>query len=117
VYQLPVGIVIIVCGLSVLISAARVFKHLETTINPMQPSQASKLATIGPFKYSRNPMYLGMSIMLLGFGIIFGAKLTIFLIALFGLYITFFQIMPEEQAMNEKFTDWKDYSSKVRRWL
>lgn len=116
-YQLPVGIVIIICGLLVLISAVRVFKHLETTINPLQPAQASKLATIGPFQYTRNPMYLGMSIMLLGFGIIFGAKLTIFIIALFALYITFFQIMPEERAMNEKFTDWKNYSSKVRRWL
>tara|TARA_Y100000991_G_scaffold182472_1_gene145659 strand:+ start:150 stop:503 length:354 start_codon:yes stop_codon:yes gene_type:complete len=116
-YQLPVGIIIIICGLLVLISAVRVFKHLETTINPLQPSQASKLATIGPFQYTRNPMYLGMSIMLLGFGIIFGAKLTIFFIALFALYITFFQIMPEERAMNEKFTDWKNYSSKVRRWL
>ena len=84
-YQLPVGIVIIICGLLVLISAVRVFKHLETTINPLQ--------------------------------IIFGAKLTIFIIALFVLYITFFQIMPEERAMNEKFTDWKNYSSKVRRWL
>jgi len=33
------------------------------------------------------------------------------------LYITFFQIMPEERAMQEKFTDWEDYCSKVRRWL
>ena len=116
-YQMPVGVVIIVCGLSVLISAARVFKQLETTINPMQPSKASKLATIGPFKYTRNPMYLGMSIMLMGFGLIFGAKLTIFLVAMFVLYITFFQIMPEERAMHKKFTDWEDYCSKVRRWL
>ena len=116
-YQMPVGVVIIVCGLSVLISAARVFKQLETTINPMQPSKASKLATIGPFKYTRNPMYLGMSIMLMGFGLIFGAKLTICLVAMFVLYITFFQIMPEERAMHKKFTEWEDYCSKVRRWL
>ena len=65
-YQMPLGIIIIIFGLSVLISAVRVFKQLETTINPMQPSQASRLAIIGPFKYTRNPMYLGMSIMLLG---------------------------------------------------
>ncbi len=116
-YQVPLGVIIIFCGLSVLISSARVFKKLETTINPMQPSQASKLAIIGPFKYTRNPMYLGMSIMLIGFGIIFGAKLTVCLVVLFVLYITFFQIMPEERAMQEKFTDWEDYSSKVRRWL
>ena len=66
-YQMPLGIIIIIFGLLVLISAVRVFKQLETTINPMQPSQASRLAIIGPFKYTRNPMYLGMSIMLLGF--------------------------------------------------
>jgi len=116
-YQLPIGILIIISGLTVLISAARVFKQLETTINPMQPSQASKLAIIGPFKFTRNPMYLGMSIMLLGFGVVFGAKFTICLIALFILYITFFQIIPEEKAMKEKFADWEEYSSKVRRWL
>ena len=108
---------IIICGLSVLISAARVFKQLETTINPMQPSQASKLAIIGPFKYTRNPMYLGMSIMLIGFGLIFGAKLTVCFVVMFVLYITVFQIIPEERAMQEKFTDWKDYCLKVRRWL
>ena len=116
-YQMPLGIIIIIFGLSVLISAVRVFKQLETTINPMQPSQASRLAIIGPFKYTRNPMYLGMSIMLLGFGLIFGAKLTLCLVILFILYITLFQIIPEERAMKEKFNDWEDYCSKVRRWL
>ena len=116
-YQTPLGVMIIICGLSVLISAARVFKQLETTINPMQPSQASKLAIIGPFKYTRNPRYLGMSIMLIGFGLIFGAKLTVCLVVMFVLYITVFQIIPEERAMQEKFTDRKDYCSKVRRWL
>ena len=116
-FQMPLGVAIIICGLAVLILAVRVFKQLETTINPMQPLQASKLATTGPFKFTRNPMYLGMSIMLIGFGVIFGAKLTVCLLALFVLYITIFQIMPEERAMEEKFSDWKDYCSKVRRWL
>ena len=116
-FQMPLGVVIIICGLAVLILAVRVFKQLETTINPMQPSQASKLAITGPFKFTRNPMYLGMSIMLIGFGVIFGAKLTVFLLALFVLYITIFQIMPEERAMEQKFDDWKDYSAKVRRWI
>ena len=116
-YQTPLGVMIIICGLSVLISAARVFKQLETTINPMQPSQASKLAIIGPFKYTRNPMYLGMSIMLIGFGLFFGAMLTVCLVVMFVLYITVFQIIPEERAMQEKFTDWNDYCSIVRRWL
>ena len=116
-FQIPLGVVIIICGLSVLILAVRVFKQLETTINPMQPSQASKLAITGPFEFTRNPMYLGMSIMLIGFGVIFGAKLTICLLALFVIYITIFQIIPEERAMEKKFDNWEDYSAKVRRWL
>ena len=116
-FQMPLGVALIICGLAVLILAVRVFKQLETTINPMQPSQASKLAITGPFKFTRNPMYLGMSIMLIGFGVIFGAKLIVCLLALFVLYITIFQIMPEERAMEQKFDDWKDYSAKVRRWL
>ena len=49
-YQMPLGIIIIIFGLSVLIAAVRVFKQLETTINPMQPSKASRLAIIGPLK-------------------------------------------------------------------
>ena len=116
-FQMPLGVAIIICGLAVLILAVRVFKQLETTINPMQPSQASKLAITGPFKFTRNPMYVGMSIMLIGFGVIFGAKLTVCLLTLFVLYITIFQIMPEERAMEQKFDDWEDYSAKVRRWL
>ena len=116
-FQMPLGVALIICGLAVLILAVRVFKQLETTINPMQPSKASKLAITGPFKFTRNPMYLGMSIMLIGFGVIFGAKLIVCLLALFVLYITIFQIMPEERAMEQKFDDWKDYSAKVRRWL
>ena len=50
-FQMPLGVAIIICGLAVLILAVRVFKQLETTINPMQPSQASKLAITGPFKF------------------------------------------------------------------
>ena len=116
-YQSVIGIFLILSGLGILIASVRVFRKVGTTVNPVDPDQASMLVVEGPFTFSRNPMYLGMSIMLIGFGVIFGAKLTVCLLALFVLYITFFQIMPEERAMEQKFDDWEDYSAKVRRWL
>ena len=62
-------------------------------------------------------MYLGMSEMLIGFGFIFGAWLTLPIVALFMIYITIFQILPEEAVMKEKFADYDKYCSKVRRWI
>ena len=62
-------------------------------------------------------MYLGMSEMLIGFGFIFGAWLTLPIVALFMIYITIFQILPEEAVMKEKFADYDEYCSKVRRWI
>ena len=106
-----------VYGIFLFAAAVISFKKQKTTVNPISIENASSLVVSGIFKQTRNPMYLGMSIMLMGFGLIFGAKLTICLVALFVLYITFFQIMPEERAMHEKFSDWEDYCSKVRRWL
>ena len=112
-----ISLFLLILGLIIFISAVRSFRKQKTTVNPLKPKQASSLVTSGIFRLSRNPMYLGMSIMLIGFGVIFGAKLTVCLLALFVLYITIFQIMPEERAMEQKFDDWEDYSAKVRRWL
>ena len=95
----------------------RVFRKVGTTVNPVDPDQASMLVVEGPFTFSRNPMYLGMSEMLIGFGFIFGAWLTLPIVALFMIYITIFQILPEEAVMKEKFADYDEYCSKVRRWI
>ena len=90
---------------------------MGTTVNPVDPDQASMLVVEGPFTFSRIPMYLGMSEMLIGFGFIFGAWLTLPIVALFMIYITIFQILPEEAVMKEKFADYDEYCSKVRRWI
>jgi|TARA_B110000211_G_scaffold230945_1_gene291541 protein-S-isoprenylcysteine O-methyltransferase Ste14 len=103
--------------MSILIYAAKEFKKVQTTINPMSPDKASYLVTSGPFNISRNPMYLGMVFIILGSGISFGALLTPIFIVSFMIYITVFQIIPEEKVMSQKFTEWSDYSKKTRRWL
>jgi protein-S-isoprenylcysteine O-methyltransferase Ste14 len=99
-------------------SGVREFKKLQTTVNPLDPAAATTLATSGVFGFTRNPMYLGMSSILLAFCIYHGAWLGLPLIILFMVYITLFQIHPEEKAMQDLFGDaFEDYKAKVRRWL
>ena len=105
-------------GLLLIFLAVNSFKKSQTTINPLQPDLASSLVTDGVFKYSRNPMYLGMLFILifisLRFNLIGGS-----LVALgFVIYITKYQIVPEEIAMVKLFNDkFIAYKSRVRRWL
>ena len=105
-------------GLLLIFLAVKSFKKSQTTINPLQPDLASSLVTDGVFKYSRNPMYLGMLFILifisLRFNLIGGS-----LVALgFVIYITKYQIVPEEIAMVKLFNDkFIAYKSRVRRWL
>ena len=89
-YQSVIGIFLILSGLGILIASVRVFRKVGTTVNPVDPDQAAMLVVEGPFTFSRNPMYLGMSEMLIGFGFIFGAWLTLPIVALFMIYMTIF---------------------------
>ena len=59
------SIFLLILGLFIFISAVRSFRKQKTTVNPLAPKQASSLVVSGIFKYSRNPMYLGMLIVLL----------------------------------------------------
>ena len=117
-YSFYIGILLLLGGFTILISAARSFKKDKTTINPLSPEQATKLVTDGIFKYSRNPMYLGMTIVLGSMAVFFNLLGGVILITLFCLYITKFQIIPEERAMRDLFLDDFDKYTKVtRRWL
>ena len=112
------SILILGSGLLLMFFAVKSFKKAQTTIHPLQPDLASFLVTEGVFKYSRNPMYLGMLFILLfislRFNLIGGS-----LVALgFVIYITKYQIVPEEIAMVKLFNDkFIAYKSRVRRWL
>ena len=112
------GIFLLLLGFAILISAVRLFKKDNTTINPLSPQQATKLVTDGIFKYSRNPMYLGMALVLTSIAVFFNLLGGIILITLFCAYITKFQIIPEERAMSDLFSDDFDkYIKETRRWV
>lgn len=105
-------------GLTVLILAVRLFKKQNTTVNPIKIENASSLVTSGIFKYSRNPMYLGMVMILLGLAFMFNLIGGILFTLLFAAYITKYQIRPEEEVMERLFgEDFLKYKNSVRVWL
>ena len=108
----------IILGPFILISAVRSFKAEQTTINPININNASSLVISGVFKYSRNPMYLGMVFILLALSFRFNLVGGILFTSIFIMYITKFQIIPEEAAMKSIFgDDFNKYKNKTRRWI
>ena len=112
------GSFMIIIGLIIILSAIILFKKYQTTITPLNPSNATKLITDGIYKFSRNPMYLGLLLVLVGISIILNLTGGFFFILLFILYINLFQIIPEENAMVVLFKDeFLEYKENVRRWI
>ena len=110
--------VLFLLGFGILFSAARSFKEHKTTINPIKIETASSLVVSGIFNYSRNPMYLGMALILLGLSLKFNLIGGLIFTTLFILFITNFQIKPEEKAMQKIFgEEFLSYKNRVRRWL
>ena len=113
-----IGFIIIFAGLMIIFIAARQFKAVNTTINPIKPHNASVLVSKGIFSYSRNPMYLGMLLIIIGFSIIHNLMAVLVIMPLWVIYITNFQIIPEEEAMEILFKeDFLNYCKKTRRWI
>ena len=109
---------IFILGLGCVFSAGIQFRKVNTTVNPLDPESASHLVVGGIFKYSRNPMYVGLFVAILAFGIYVGAWSAFILLPLFAISITYLQIVPEEVAMQKLFGDeYKSYCNTVRRWL
>jgi protein-S-isoprenylcysteine O-methyltransferase Ste14 len=113
-----ISILFLVLGLLMLTTAVLSFKKYQTTVNPLRPEKASQLITSGIFKFSRNPMYFAMLLVLLSitvkFNILGGAAMSV----AFVLFITTFQIIPEELAMKKLFGGEFDlYQKSTRRWI
>ena len=112
------GFIIILVGLMIIFIAARQFKAVNTTINPIKPENASVLVNNGIFSYSRNPMYLGMLLIIIGFSIIHNLLAIIVIMPIWIIYMTYFQIIPEEEAMEILFKEnFVNYCKKTRRWI
>ena len=100
------------------ILGAMAFRQAKTTANPMKPEMASTLVDSGIYRVSRNPMYLGMVLLLLAWAIYLASALSLLGVVAYVLYMTRFQIIPEEEAMEKLFgQEYMVYKAKVRRWL
>lgn len=105
-------------GLAISLSGVATFKRARTTVDPRRPAGATTLITSGIYRYSRNPMYLGVLLVLIGWALFLSNLLSALLIVGFVLYINRYQILPEERLLQEKFgADFIAYKGKVRRWI
>lgn len=116
----PTIILLISIGISgvVGISGIWAFRRAKTTVNPLQPETASSVVDSGIYQYTRNPMYLGLLVLLIGMGLYFQNLVSISLVIIFVAYMNQFQIKPEERALERRFgEEYLDYLQSVRRWL
>jgi protein-S-isoprenylcysteine O-methyltransferase Ste14 len=112
------GLLAMMAGVGVAATALLRFQRAGTTVDPRDPSKASKLVTDGVFAWSRNPMYLGLLLVLAGLAIMFGTIGPWLVPPLFVAALTFLQIKPEEQALKVRFgQDYVDYCRCTGRWI
>jgi protein-S-isoprenylcysteine O-methyltransferase Ste14 len=105
-------------GALFLLPAALSFICHKTTVNPQSPELASTLVTNGIYSVTRNPMYVGMLIMLAAFALWLGAAGAVLAVVTFFLAIDRFQIRGEEQALTRAFgKPFEDYVARIPRWL
>ena len=110
------GIVIAGLALGLGAWAAVLFRRAGTNIRPFMPSTA--LVVAGPYKLTRNPMYLGMAGILLGAAVLMGSLSPFIVIPAFMALITERFIIPEEAKLEAAFgREYLDYKARVRRWL
>ena len=117
-FQLEISFFILSLGILVFINPVLKFIKSKTTINPIQFEETNRLVTSGIFKYSRNPMYLGMLMIIISTSIFYLNIYSILMPFLFIFWINKFQIKREEAFLTEKFgKEYLSYKNKTRRWL
>jgi len=96
----------------------RAFRQAKTALDPTTPEKASSVVTNGIFSYTRNPMYLGLTAVLVGWAVWLSVPWVLLGPVTLMLYLTRFQIIPEERIMSSKFgRNYDEYRKRVRRWL
>jgi len=117
-WMLPLSITLALTGATLVAVGGKEFIKFNTTVNPINPENTTSLVTSGIYRISRNPMYLGFALVLAGLGAFLGNLSSLFVIAMFIWYITKYQIIPEENVLENKFGEgFREYKTKVRRWI
>ena len=116
--RLPVAITLAVLGGAISVAGEIQFLRARTTANPLKPYAASVLVTAGIYRFTRNPMYLGLVIMLVAWAVMRSSAWALLGLPGFMWYLGRFQIGPEERALAALFNaEFTAYQARVRRWL
>ena len=116
--RLWLALAIAVVGIGFDMTGLIAFVRRHTTINPLKPTNTSALVTSGVYRITRNPMYLGMACLLTAWAVWLGVLWPWLGPVAFVLYITRFQIRPEERVLTTLFGEaYTGYTQRVRRWV
>lgn len=112
------AVVFIGVGAGMAVLGVLAFRKANTTVDPRVPQQSVSLVVSGIYRYSRNPMYLGFLLWLIGLACYLLSIAAFSLLPLFVWYMNRFQIKPEERFLQQKFgAEYLSYMRQVRRWL
>ena len=116
--RILIAIILAVTGVATAVAGVTTFARAKTTVNPTTPQKSSSLVSWGIYSITRNPMYLGLLLVLTAWAIFLSNPLPFLLLPIYMLYINRFQIAPEEHALTSLFgRDFAAYQSRVRRWI
>ena len=123
-FDLPFGlraslaVALALIGQGISIAGIVSFRRARTTINPLKPDAASALVRSGIFRFTRNPMYLGLLLTLVGWAVWLWSPAALLFLPVFVLYIDRFQIGPEERVLATLFgAEYAAYRGSVRKWV
>ena len=110
------GIIPLVAGVAINLISDKAFRKANTTVRPFQESSA--LITDGAFRISRNPMYLGFVLILVGIAVLLGSLTPFLVIPAFATLLDRVYVAAEEQMLADRFgTEWEEFQRRRRRWL
>lgn len=113
-----VALALVMIGISLALAGVLEFRKAKTTVNPTKPETTSTVVATGIYRFTRNPMYLGMLMVLVGWAVILANAISFALVPMFVLYMNRFQIGPEEHVLSTHFSgEYVTYMQSVRRWL
>ncbi|MHB8793341.1 MAG: methyltransferase family protein [Thermoleophilia bacterium] len=117
-FRIGISAVLVAVGVSLIVTARVALGRENTTWMPAKPGRTSHLVATGVYHFTRNPMYLGTLLILLGWAVALESPFSLIFPAIFMFYMNRFQIGPEERKLSALFgRDFSDYMRHVRRWL
>jgi protein-S-isoprenylcysteine O-methyltransferase Ste14 len=113
-----IAVILVLTGVSIALAGVFAFRRHNTTTNPMTPGATKSVVRDGIYRFTRNPMYLGLALVLAGWATFLAGTAALLPLPVFVAYMTRFQIRPEERVLLANFeADYAAYMSDVRRWV